>query len=111
MTGKRSLSIARMRYSSPFTLHQERDQMTTLQSKTAWITGAGTGIGLAAAQALAAGGATVVMSGRRADVLQREADAIKKTGGKAESEALDVSNAASVRRVTDAILARHGKID
>ena len=78
--------------------------MTTLQSKVAWITGAGTGIGLAAAQALAAGGATVVMSGRRADVLEREADAIKQAGGKAEVEALDVSNAASVKRVTDAIL-------
>jgi NADP-dependent 3-hydroxy acid dehydrogenase YdfG len=85
--------------------------MSTLQSKVAWITGAGTGIGLGAAQALAAGGAVVVMSGRRADVLQREADAIKKSGGKAEVEALDVSNAASVKRVTEAILARHGKVD
>ena len=85
--------------------------MSTLQSKVAWVTGAGSGIGLAGAQALAAGGATVVMSGRRADVLQREADAVKKSGGKAEVEALDVSNAASVKRVTEAILARHGKID
>ena len=85
--------------------------MSTLQSKTAWITGAGTGIGLAGAQAMAADGATVVMSGRRADVLQREADAIKKAGGKAEVEAIDVSNAQSVKRVTEAILARHGKID
>jgi NADP-dependent 3-hydroxy acid dehydrogenase YdfG len=85
--------------------------MSKLQSKVAWITGAGTGIGLGAALALAAGGAVVVMSGRRADVLQREADAIKKSGGKAEVEALDVSNAASVKRVTESILARHGKVD
>jgi len=85
--------------------------MSTLQSKIAWVTGAGTGIGLAGAQALARGGATVVLSGRRAEVLQREADAIKKSGGKAEVEALDVSDAASVKRVADAILARHGKVD
>jgi len=85
--------------------------MSNLQSKIAWVTGAGSGIGLGGAQALAAGGATVVMSGRRADVLEREADAIRKSGGKAEVEALDVSNAASVKRVTEAILARHGKID
>jgi len=85
--------------------------MSTLQSKVAWITGAGTGIGLAAAQALAAGGATVVMSGRRADVLQREAQSIEKSGGKAQGEALDVSNAGSVKRVAEAILARHGKVD
>src|SRR5437016_6303781 len=73
--------------------------MSTLQSNVAWITGAGSGIGLAAAQALAAGGATVVMSGRRADILQREV------------EALDVSNAASVKRVADAVVARHGRLD
>src|SRR5690349_22443891 len=85
--------------------------MSTLQSKIAWVTGAGTGIGLAGAQALARGGATVVLSGRRAEVLQREADAIKKSGGKAEAEALDVSDAAAVKRVADAILARHGKVD
>ena len=85
--------------------------MFTLQSNVAWITGAGSGIGLAAAQALAAGGATVVMSGRRADVLQREADAIRKSGGKAEVEALDVSNAVSVKRVADAVVARHGRLD
>src|SRR5438105_3593827 len=85
--------------------------MSTLQSNVAWITGAGSGIGLAAAQALAAGGATVVMSGRRADILQREADAIRKSGGKAEVEALDVSNAASVKRVADAVVARHGRLD
>lgn len=85
--------------------------MATLQGKVAWVTGAGTGIGLAGAQQLAAAGATVVMSGRRADVLDREASSIRKAGGKAEVEALDVSNAGSVERVTQAILGRHGKVD
>lgn len=85
--------------------------MSSLQSKVAWVTGAGTGIGLAGAQALAAAGATVIMSGRRTDVLQREAEAIRKAGGKVEVEALDVSNAASVKRVAEAILGRHGHCD
>jgi len=85
--------------------------MATLQSKVAWITGAGTGIGLSGAQQLAAAGATVIMSGRRADVLERAAVSIRKAGGKAEVEALDVSNAASVQRVAQAILSRHGKLD
>ncbi len=48
-----------------------------LEGKVAWITGAGTGIGLAGAQALAKAGAVVVMSGRRADVLEREARPIR----------------------------------
>jgi NADP-dependent 3-hydroxy acid dehydrogenase YdfG len=85
--------------------------MAALQGKVAWVTGAGTGIGLAGAQQLAAAGATVIMSGRRADVLESEAASIRKAGGKAEVEALDVSNAASVQRVVQAILARHGKLD
>jgi NADP-dependent 3-hydroxy acid dehydrogenase YdfG len=54
---------------------------------------------------------SVVMSGRRADVLEREAGSIRKAGGKAEVEALDVSNAAVVQAVAQSILARHGKVD
>jgi len=85
--------------------------MKSLEGKIAWITGAGTGIGLAGAQALARTGATVVMSGRRGDVLEREAAAIRNADGKATAETLDVSDAAAVHRVTQSILARHGKVD
>jgi len=85
--------------------------MGTLSGKVAWVTGAGSGMGLSGARHLAAAGATVVMSGRRADVLEREADAIRKAGGRAEVAALDVSNALSVQGVAQAILARHGKAD
>jgi NADP-dependent 3-hydroxy acid dehydrogenase YdfG len=85
--------------------------MENLGGTVAWITGAGSGMGLSGAQQLAAAGATVVMSGRRADVLEREAASIRNAGGKAETDALDVSDAAAVQRVADAILARHGKVD
>jgi NADP-dependent 3-hydroxy acid dehydrogenase YdfG len=85
--------------------------MGTLSGKVAWVTGAGTGIGLAGAQALAAAGATVVMSGRRGDILEREAGAIRKAGGKAEVEALDVSHAAAVKQTAERILERHGQVD
>jgi NADP-dependent 3-hydroxy acid dehydrogenase YdfG len=85
--------------------------MGTLSGKVAWVTGAGSGMGLSGAQHLAAAGATVIMSGRRADVLEREADAVRKAGGKAEVEALDVSNAMLVQGVVQSILARHGKVD
>ena len=85
--------------------------MNKLQGKVAWITGAGSGIGLAGAQALAAAGAKVVMSGRRADVLAAEADKICSAGGAAEVEVLDVSDAAAVQAVAERILARHGRID
>jgi len=85
--------------------------MGTLSGKVAWVTGAGSGMGLSGAQHLAAAGATVIMSGRRADVLEREAEAIRKAGRKAEVAALDVSNALSVQGVAQSILARHGKVD
>jgi NADP-dependent 3-hydroxy acid dehydrogenase YdfG len=82
-----------------------------LEGKVAWITGAGTGIGLAGAQALAQAGAVVVMSGRRGDVLEREAGEIRKSGVNAEVEPLDVSDHEQVGRVAAAILRRHGRVD
>jgi NADP-dependent 3-hydroxy acid dehydrogenase YdfG len=85
--------------------------MKSLEGKIAWITGAGTGIGLGGAQALARAGATVIMSGRRSDVLEREASAIRNSGSKAMVEILDVSDAAAVQRAAQNILARHGTVD
>lgn len=85
--------------------------MQTLEGKIAWITGAGSGIGLAGAQALAAAGATVVLSGRRGDLVEKEAAAIVAAGGKAEAIALDVSDAEAVQAAARDILARHGTVD
>ena len=85
--------------------------MISLTGKVAWITGAGTGIGLAGAKALADAGATVVMSGRRKEVLALEAEKIRIKGGKSEVEALDVSDAKSVKKAAAAILNRHARVD
>jgi NADP-dependent 3-hydroxy acid dehydrogenase YdfG len=83
-----------------------------LQGQIAWVTGAGSGIGLAGAQALAVAGATVVLSGRRVAVLEAAAETIRAQGGRAEVEVLDVSDAAAVAAVAARILARHaGRID
>ncbi len=85
--------------------------MGTLTGKVAWVTGAGSGIGLAGAQALAQAGALVVMSGRRKEVLDDEAKRIRLGGGTAEVETLDVADAQAVQRVAEGILARHSRID
>jgi len=85
--------------------------MISLTGKVAWITGAGTGIGLAGAKALADAGATVVMSGRRKEVLALEAEKIRIKGGTSEVEALDVSDAKGVKKVAAAILSRHARVD
>ena len=85
--------------------------MGMLRGKIAWVTGAGTGIGLAGAEALAEAGALVVMSGRRVDVLAAEAARISATGAAVEVEQLDVRRAPDVERVVASILDRHGQVD
>jgi NADP-dependent 3-hydroxy acid dehydrogenase YdfG len=87
------------------------ETMANLKGKVAWITGAGTGIGEGAALALARDGATVVLSGRRKEVLQGVADKIAKAGGKAAVQVCDVTKAAAVQKVADAIKAEFGRLD
>lgn len=79
--------------------------------KVAWITGGGTGIGLATAQRLAGQGWHVAVSGRREAELKAACDAIAKAGGSAEAVPLDVSDAAAVTGAAEGILARNGRID
>src|SRR5258707_15899118 len=55
--------------------------MNSPTKRIAWITGGGTGIGLAGAISLSKEGWQVVISGRRSDVLSRAADAIRSQGG------------------------------
>lgn len=83
----------------------------SLQGKVAWVTGAGTGIGLAGAKALAQAGASVVMSGRRGEVLKAEADEICRSGLQAEAQPMDVADPEQVNLAAEAILARHGRVD
>jgi NADP-dependent 3-hydroxy acid dehydrogenase YdfG len=85
--------------------------MGTLTGKVAWITGAGTGIGRAGARALAAAGATTVLSGRRSAELEKVAASITDAGGSAEVESLDIVNRPAVDEVMQGIVGRHGRID
>src|SRR5256885_16700678 len=85
--------------------------MAALSDKIAWVTGGGSGIGQASAVELARGGATVVVSGRRADALAETAALIKEARGKGEAEAVDTSDKEAVERSPAAIPARHGRID
>ncbi|BBK44630.1 oxidoreductase [Allostella vacuolata] len=85
--------------------------METLDGKVAWITGAGSGIGLAGARALADGGATVILSGRRPEPLEEAVAAIAAAGGRAEALALDVTRSDAVEAAAAGILDRHGRVD
>lgn len=85
--------------------------MSNNKKRVAWITGGGSGIGLAGAEALAKEGWTVVISGRRKDVLDEAVAGIAKAGGKAEAMMLDVSSATDAEKVAKEIVSKHGRID
>jgi NADP-dependent 3-hydroxy acid dehydrogenase YdfG len=85
--------------------------MGALNGQVAWVTGAGSGIGEAGAKALAADGAQVVLSGRRAEELGRVASEIEAAGGKAGTLPLDVADADAVQAAAEDILKTHGRID
>lgn len=90
-------------------LHGERDGAGDgLAGKVAFVTGGGTGIGLACARQLVAAGARVVIAGRREAVL-REACAV--LGGNAAWEACDAADEDAVAAAVDRAVDRHGRLD
>lgn len=85
--------------------------MTTLQNKVAIITGATSGIGLAAAKLFAQEGASVVLSGRREDVLKDVVLDIQNAGGRAFSVAGDVKSEQHAKACVDAAVDQFGGLD
>lgn len=78
-----------------------------LDGKRALVSGAGRGIGLGAAQALAAHGASVVLLARTATEIDSAAAAIRQGGGNATAFALDVTRTEEVARFVE----REGPFD
>ncbi|MEY2660573.1 MAG: hypothetical protein RLZZ123_1745, partial [Pseudomonadota bacterium] len=80
------------------------------KQRVAIVTGAGSGIGQAAALALLGDGWRVVLAGRRADALQ---ETIQLAGSSAQAMAVatDVTHPDSVRALFDAAVKAHGRVD
>jgi NADP-dependent 3-hydroxy acid dehydrogenase YdfG len=85
--------------------------MQRLEGKLAWVTGAGSGIGEAAALKLAEAGATLVLTGRRAAPLEAVAARIRASGGTAEVRPADLMDAAAVKALGAFIDTRFGRLD
>lgn len=79
-----------------------------LAGKVAWVTGAGSGIGRAAAAALAAEGAKVALTGRRLAPLEETAATI---GAGTAVVPADLTDPAQVAAARDAVLAAFGRLD
>jgi NADP-dependent 3-hydroxy acid dehydrogenase YdfG len=82
-----------------------------LAGKVVWVTGAGSGIGEAAALALAAEGAAVGLSGRRREPLQKVADRIVKAGGRALVVEGDLGAQETAGRIAAAVVKEFGRLD
>jgi len=82
-----------------------------LTESVALVTGAGHGIGRDIARALAAAGATVVVADVDEAAAEEVAAEIGVEGGAGDALATDVSAEPGVRRLSEHISARHGRLD
>lgn len=83
----------------------------SLEGKHALVTGGGSGIGFAIAEALAEAGARVTLLGRRADALEQAAARIKQNAGDAHTFACDLSELDAIETHAAALSKTHGAPD
>lgn len=83
-----------------------------LTGRSALVTGASTGLGLATAQRLASSGANVAILARRADALKAAAETIRrKASGMVLPLACDVTDEAATKAAADAAIGSFGGLD
>ncbi len=82
--------------------------MDRFSNKVVVVTGGTSGIGLATAQAFAAEGASVFITGRRQEALDA---ALKQIGGRVTGVRGDMSNLADIDRLYDAVQQKHAQVD
>lgn len=82
-----------------------------VEGKVIVVTGASSGIGAAAAQYLAAEGATVVLGARRMEKLERVLRKIHDEGGKGMAIKTDVTRADQVKNLVQTAVEAYGRID
>ncbi len=85
--------------------------MPSFTNRTALVTGALTGIGRATALALAREGASLVVSGRHAEIGTALASELRGLGAEAEFVAADVRHEDEIGGLVDRTLSRFGRLD
>jgi len=86
-------------------------RMFRLDGRVALVVGAGSGIGAAAAEALAAHGALVACADVREDAARATAEGIRRAGGRAEAFYVDVTDPAGTAALVDEVRRRWESLD
>jgi NADP-dependent 3-hydroxy acid dehydrogenase YdfG len=92
-------------------LSKEHTVTEGIKDKVIIITGASSGLGEAAARALAAQGASVALGARRGDRIQSLAHELTRAGRKAIAVTTDVTDRAQVKKLVDSAVQTFGRID
>ena len=82
-----------------------------MSGRVLWVTGAGSGMGRAAAVAAARAGRRVALSGRRQDALAETAQLVAEAGGEALVVPLEVGDADAVADARGQVAAHWGRVD
>ena len=82
-----------------------------LAGRTVMVTGGSSGIGAAAAHAVAARGAHVLLVARRREELEQVRAEVLAAGGAASAYTCDLTDGASVDALVATVLAEHGSVD
>ena len=83
----------------------------SLDGRSALVTGGGTGIGRATAKLLAALGARVAVAGRRTELLEETAAAVRSAGGECLVVTCDVREPEAAKELVAAVIAAYGSLD
>jgi 3-oxoacyl-[acyl-carrier protein] reductase len=83
----------------------------SLSGRVAIVTGAGSGIGRASAEALAAAGGRVICADRDGSTAEETAQGITDAGGVATGATVDVASKAAVDALMDRVVRDHGRLD
>ena len=89
----------------------ETKESKLFKDKVAFITGGGTGIGLATALAFAQEGASVCVAGLSENDVQEAVNRIKQEGGEAIAVKCDVQRAEDVKAALDQTIKTYGRLD
>ena len=87
------------------------NQNGSFAGKVALVTGAGSGMGLATAQAFAEAGASVVLADIQEEAVRAEASQLEASGRKALALGCDVSDEGQVSSMIERTVSRFGRLD